>query len=98
MTRYLVLALLLVAAGSRNIVWNKPGLDQAQFNRDNYECQSENTYYYQGYRPTPVTGQQTTAQGGFAQGFSNTFSIPAGPRVNVAGYKSCMYARGYYEE
>ena len=84
----IILALLLLAfftgCAHNPMVWNKPALSQAEFNRDNYDCIQQSQTQWQG--------------GGFGLiGLAIMISAKASAEEQAHQlYCRCMEARGYY--
>lgn len=76
----------LLAACAQQIVWLKPGVTQAEFLRDEYECQRAAAMV--------PPGPGMVGEPGFAQGW-NLGATMAREEEAERLYLLCMMARGY---
>jgi len=101
--KYILLALVglsaLLTGCARNIIWDKPGATQQEFNQDSYAC-TQSSQQYQAPVSTPqpqgqMVGGIYVAPSWTQQLAASMGNSPGGYTTNQNLYRSCIQSKGY---
>ena len=96
---YLIAISLLIFGCARQIIWDKPGATQQEFNQDAYVCtQASRQYQAPVYTPQPqgqMVGNQYVAPSWSQNLNAALANSPGGYSTNQNLYIACMQSKGY---